>query len=163
MFFSHLLRLSRQFAKPIRGDMSSHVSVPGKDHSPKMSDPTFRTYSSAQAAAYAARRGGYKNKLIEKVLSLHQSAGGSFDIVLDVGTGTGQVIRDMAPFFTTAYGVDPGTEMIAKARDIGGTTKAGKDIEFLTCAAENLDKLSQVEHGSVNLITAGMAVSSLLA
>lgn len=149
--------------------MSSHISATesSKDHGPKISDPTFRTYSSAQAAAYAARRGGYKNKLIEKVLSLHQSAGGSFDVVLDVGTGTGQVIRDVAPSFTTAFGVNPGTEMIVKAREIGGITKAGKDIKFLTCAAENLDELSQVEHGSVNLITAGMAagmaVSTLLA
>lgn len=145
--------------------MSSHISETesGKDHGPKISDPTFRTYSSAQAAVYAAQRGGYKNKLIEKVLSLHQSASGSFDVVLDVGTGTGQVIRDVAPFFTTAFGVDPGTQMIAKAREIGGTTKAGKDIEFLICAAEDLDKLSEVEHGSVNLITAGMAVSIFLA
>ncbi|KAG6360359.1 hypothetical protein INS49_011417 [Diaporthe citri] len=41
---------------------------------------------------------------------------------------------------------------------MGGTTKAGKDIEFLTCAAEDLDRLSQVKHGSVNLMTAGMAI-----
>lgn len=97
------------------------------------------------------------------MLSLHQSAGGSFDFVLDVGTGTGQVIRDVGPFFTTAFGVDPGAEMIAKARTIGGMTKAAKKIHFATCAAEDLDKLSQVEHGSVNMITAGMAVSVLLA
>lgn len=142
--------------------MSSHTSAlePGKDQSPGLSDPTFRSYSSAQAAAYAAQRGGYKNALIEQVISLHQSTGGSFDVVLDVGTGTGQVIRDVGPFFTTAFGVDPGIEMIAKARAIGGTTRTGKDIEFLTCAAEDLDSLSQVKHGSVSLITAGMAVSA---
>lgn len=142
--------------------MSSNTSALGssKDESPGLSDPTFRSYSSAQAAAYAAQRGGYKNALIEKVLSLHQSAGGSFDVVLDVGTGTGQVIRDVGPFFKTAFGVDPGVEMISKAREIGGTTRTGKDIEFLICAAEDLDSLSQVKHGSVNLITAGMAVSA---
>lgn len=143
--------------------MSSRTSAygPGQDQGPAPSDPTFRSYSAAQAATYAAQRGGYKNKLIDQVLSLHQAAGGDLDIVLDVGTGTGQAIRDVAPLFTTAFGVDPGAEMVAKAREIGGTTKTGKGIEFLTCAAEDLDKLSQVEHGSVNLITAGMAVSSL--
>lgn len=141
--------------------MPSHTSALGsdKDQNLGLSDPTFRSYSSAQAAAYAAQRGGYKDTLIEQVLSLHQSAGGSFDVVLDVGTGTGQVIRDVGPFFTTAFGVDPGIEMISKARAIGGTTRTGKDIEFLACAAEDLDSLSQVKHGSVNLITAGMAVS----
>ncbi|KAL2292596.1 hypothetical protein FJTKL_09542 [Diaporthe vaccinii] len=139
--------------------MSSPISAlgSGKDQSPGLSDPTFRSYSSAQAAAYAAHRYGYKNTLIEQVLSLHKSAGGSFDVVLDVGTGTGQVIRDVGPFFTTAFGVDPSIEMISKARAIGGTTRTGKDIEFLTCAAEDLDSLSQVKHGSVNLITADMA------
>ncbi|KAK2607514.1 hypothetical protein N8I77_006180 [Diaporthe amygdali] len=139
--------------------MSSRTSAygPGQDQGPAPSDPTFRSYSAAQAATYAAQRGGYKNKLIDQVLSLHQAAGGDLDIVLDVGTGTGQAIRDVAPFFTTAFGVDPGAEMVAKAREIGGTTKTGKGIEFLTCAAEDLDKLSRVEHGSVNLITAGMA------
>ncbi|KAL1877011.1 hypothetical protein Daus18300_002620 [Diaporthe australafricana] len=139
--------------------MSSHTSVlgSGQDQISRPSDPTFRSYSSAQAAAYAAQRGGYKSTLIDQVLSLHQSAGGSFYSILDVGTGTGQVIRDVGPFFTTTFGIDPGAEMIAKARTIGGMTKTGKKIEFVTCAAEDLDKLSQVEHGSVNLVTAGMA------
>lgn len=145
--------------------MSSRISAPGsvgdQDQILKPVDPTFRSYSSTQAATYAAQRGGYENALIEKVLSLHESAGGSFDVVLDVGTGTGQVIRDVGPFFTTAFGVDPGIEMIAKARAVGGNTKTGKDIDFLTCAAEDIDNLSQVKHESVNLITAGMAVSPL--
>lgn len=63
----------------------------------------------------------------------------------------------MGPFFTIAFDVDPGIEVISKARAIGGTTKPGEDIHFLTYAAEDIDNMSQLEHGSVNLITAGVA------
>jgi trans-aconitate 3-methyltransferase len=40
-------------------------------------------------------------------------------------------------------------------------TASGKDIEFKVCAAEDLDRLEGVEHGSVDLVTAAMAVSSV--
>lgn len=117
-------------------------------------DPTFRSYTPSQASTYAARRTGYAGPFLEHVLALHRSAGGQFGTVLDVGTGTGQVVRDVGPFFGAAFGVDPSVDMIAKAAD--GTE--GNRVFFLVCAAEDIDKLDEVEHGSVDLITAGMAV-----
>lgn len=132
---------------------------PGGNHQEQQqpSDPTFRFYTPNQASNYAAQRKGYAGPLIDHVLALHTSAGGHFGTVLDVGTGTGQVVRDVGPFFDTAFGVDPGVEMIAKADELSGS-KEGQGVVFLVSAAEDIDKLDGIEQGSVDLITAGMAV-----
>lgn len=146
--------------------MSSSPPPPPPPSQP--SDPTFRFYTPSQATTYAAQRTGYAGPLLTHVLGLHTAAGGSLGTVLDVGTGTGQVVRDVAPLFESAFGVDPGVEMIAKADELGGRTKVeegkekegGGKIVFLVAAAEEIDQLEEVEEGSVDLITAGMAVST---
>lgn len=114
----------------------------------------------SQASTYAARRPGYAGPLLDHVLALHHAAGGQFGTMLDVGTGTGQVVRDLAPRFAAAFAVDPSVEMIAKAAEATeGTDGNGRgNVVFLVCAAEDIDQLDEVEHGSVDLITAGMAV-----
>lgn len=159
---------------------------------PPPSDPTFRFYTPSQATTYAAHRPGYAGPLLDHILHLHATATTAtatsatattaaaasccWDTVLDVGTGTGQVVRAVAPRFASAVGVDPGVEMIAQAEALGGycarTAAGGKDggqgeqegrrIVFLVAAAEEIDQLDEVEQGSVDLITAGMAVSFAL-
>ncbi|KAF8217691.1 S-adenosyl-L-methionine-dependent methyltransferase, partial [Mycena galopus ATCC 62051] len=123
------------------------------------SDPTFRSYVPSQAAAYAASRKGYSNVLYDFIIARHQEHDGGMAFLLDVGCGTGQVARGMASGFDAAMGIDPGEQMIATAKGMGGTTRSGKEVEFRVCAAEDIDKLVMegVGEGSVNLITAAMA------
>lgn len=126
-------------------------------------DPTFRNYSSNQAAAYSKYRRGYSSQLYEALLSHHISTGGGLETVVDAGCGAGAATRDIALHFNHAVGVDPGAEMINQAKMVGGTTKSGKAIKYVVLGAEDLDSLD-VEglgplQGKVDLITAAMAAS----
>ena len=123
------------------------------------SDPTFRTYSAAQAQAYAAGRGSYAPALYDLILSHHQSTGGRTELLLDVGGGPGNATRDLAPCFDAAIGADPGQEMIDTAGGLGGTDAAGNSIEFRVAAAEDIDKIPELAPGRVDLLTAAMSVS----
>ncbi|KAF7325291.1 S-adenosyl-L-methionine-dependent methyltransferase [Mycena venus] len=119
-------------------------------------DPTFRSYTAPQAAAYAAGRGSYSPALYEYILSQHKNNGGQSDL-LDVGCGTGSVARDLGRFFDRAMGVDPGEKMIDTARGIGGKTRSGGEVEYRVCGAEDIDKVEQIAEGSVDLVVAAMA------
>jgi hypothetical protein len=52
--------------------------------------------------------------------------------------------------------------MIEAANELGGKTKSGKDIEFVVSAAEEISQIKDLEPGSVDLLTAAMAVSCVL-
>lgn len=122
-------------------------------------DPTFRNYGNQQAAAYATNRGPYSLDIHQQALEYHTRLGGKLDTVLDVGCGTGQAIRTLGSFFSQATGCDPGVEMIAQARKLGGETKDKTEIRFEVLGAEELDKSTTVQSGSVDLLVAAMAVS----
>lgn len=119
-------------------------------------DPTFRYYDRKKAAAYATLRPDYSSNLYDIIIGYHTKNGGSFEATMDVGCGTGNVTRTMAAHFDRAVGVDPGEAMIAQAKAIGGSTKAGAEIEYEILAAEHL---ASKAHASVDVLTAGMAVS----
>lgn len=128
-------------------------------------EEVFRNYSASQARAYAAARPDYCEAFWQYILNHHAATGGETGLVVDLGTGHGNVIRAFAPHFEHAIGVDPSAGMLGVAqkisRDAGVKTKLGHEIDFVTGAAEEVDKLEGVEEGSIDLIVAGTAVSLL--
>jgi trans-aconitate 3-methyltransferase len=130
--------------------------------SPNPTDPTFRSYSAAQAQAYAVERGSYPNELYDIILKYHTSTGGKLDQLLDVGCGPGNATRYLSVAFQHAIGIDPGTEMIAAARKRGGKTCSGDGIKFEIGPAEECSKINGVGAGTVDMLTAAMVVSQCL-
>lgn len=116
----------------------------------------FGQYDNAEAKAYQQGRSSYPPALYETILSHHRSTGGEFQVMLDVGCGTGKATRDLAAYFDVANGCDESVGMINVARKLGGTA-ASKPIRYHVASAEKLDSVSNVNTGSVDLITAAMA------
>ncbi|KAJ4077414.1 hypothetical protein NW756_012274 [Fusarium oxysporum] len=120
-------------------------------------EATFRNYTQAQGESYATGRPGYSPELFEIILSHHTSTGGRLDTVLDVGCGTGQATRDLAPFFKNTIGIDPSEGMITSARE---TIKSSAlSIRFDVSAAEALGIGLEppIANDSVDLLTAATA------
>ncbi|CZS94714.1 hypothetical protein WAI453_013382 [Rhynchosporium graminicola] len=126
---------------------------------PHPSDPTFRSYSLDDAKLYAAQRLAYSPVLYEVILNHHEATGGKHDIVLDCGCGPGRATVDLAHSFDRAIGVDPALAMISVARERGGKTRSGKEIEYVVSAAEDLSniEIEGLEPESVDLLTAATA------
>lgn len=146
------------------------------------SDPTFKSYTSAQASAYAQQRHGsrsssstsYPPELYSFVLDHHSRTGGRLGTLIDVGCGPGNVARDLAPRFERTIGVDPGEEMVKEARRLTALAEEGEEgegkgaagwkkasVSFVVGDAGKLADVCRavgVEDGSVDLIVAGMAV-----
>jgi 2-polyprenyl-3-methyl-5-hydroxy-6-metoxy-1,4-benzoquinol methylase len=122
-------------------------------------DPTFRHYKPIQASSYAKHRGSYNDSLYSTILSYHTSTGGTMNTLLDVGCGHGNATRELAMSFQKAIGVDPGEEMINQAKIIGGKTAAGIPIEWAVGNAESVGEKQGIEVGSVDVLSAAMAVS----
>ncbi|KAF5604343.1 trans-aconitate 3-methyltransferase [Fusarium pseudocircinatum] len=120
-------------------------------------DVTFRNYTADQASDYAAGRLGYTDALIDFILNYHRSTNGETACVLDVGCGPGTAIQKLAPHFDLAYGVDPGESMIKTATGLGGKTYTGAPIVYKLSTAEYIDKINDVPHSSVDMITAATA------
>lgn len=120
-------------------------------------DTTFRNYSSQQAAKYAATRSGYSPTLIEYIVKHHCATGGQTGVVLDVGCGPGNATRDISSHFSRVVGADPGEGMIEVATELAGTTSTGAPIEWRVSSAEDIDKIPDLKHGSVDMITAATA------
>jgi trans-aconitate 3-methyltransferase len=122
-------------------------------------DPTFRSYSSKQAAVYAKGRRGYPPTLIDYIVDHHRATGGKTGVLLDVGCGPGNSTRDLSPHFDVVFGADPGEGMLQTATELGGTTATGASLEYRISGAEEIDGIEGLEHGSVDMITAASAVS----
>ena len=123
---------------------------------------TFKAYTPAQAAAYAAQRDAYNEKLFQKILDHHRATGGSFGVLLDVGCGPGSSTRPLAKYFDHAYGMDPSPQMISTAKAIGaeaaqGETATGSRIEFVMGRAEDMAPLRESDR-KVDLLISAMAV-----
>ncbi|KAF5639281.1 trans-aconitate 3-methyltransferase [Fusarium sp. NRRL 52700] len=129
--------------------MASEISEPR--------DVTFRNYTTDQASDYAAGRLGYTDALIDFILKYHRSTNGEAGCVLDVGCGPGTATQKLAPHFDIAYGVDPGASMIATAIELGGRTRTGDAIVYKLSTAEDIDKINDIPHSSVDMITAATA------
>ena len=130
-------------------------------------EPTFKNYNSAQAQAYAASRNSYHENLFRVILEHHQSTGGGFGTLLDVGCGPGNSTRPLAKHFQDAYGVDPSQEMINTAKSISATSDAGETatggkINFVVCRAEEVAS-SMAKAAKVDLLISAMAVGLSLA
>ena len=137
--------------------MSGTTAIPEHRSVPSILDPTFRSYTSDQAALYAASRLSYPRSLYDHILNYHTSTGGSRELLLDVGCGTGNATKDIALFFENAIGVDPGAEMVNQARARAGSTGHGKPVLFHIAGAEDLAAVDGVKDGSVDLVTAAMS------
>ncbi|KAF5704904.1 trans-aconitate 3-methyltransferase [Fusarium mundagurra] len=129
--------------------MTSEISEPR--------DVTFRNYTTDQASDYAARRLGYTDALIDFILNYHRFTNGETTCVLDVGCGPGTATQKLAPHFDLAYGVDPGKGMIITASSLGGETRTGAPIVYKLSTAEDIDKINEIPHSSVDMITAATA------
>ncbi|CAI4215865.1 unnamed protein product [Parascedosporium putredinis] len=86
------------------------------DNAAPSQEKTFRDYTDKQGATYAQHRPGYHPRLWEILLNYHESSGGQFDLVLDVGCGPGQAVGTAAAHFTRAIGIDPSEGMLTMAR-----------------------------------------------
>jgi SAM-dependent methyltransferase len=122
-------------------------------------EATFRSYTSQQGSTYAQYRPSYNTKLFDLIAEYHTSSGGELNTLVDVGCGPGQAVRDFAPRFINAYGLDPSEGMIATARSLGGETANSEPIQFEVSGAEDLGSnlASPIADGSVDVITAATA------
>ena len=120
---------------------------------PKVTDPTFRSYSSEQAKAYASHRTSYDPAVYKTIFDYHAANGGQFGLVLDCGCGPGNATRDLALMFDQAIGTDAGAAIIDAAREKGGKTKSGADIRYEVFPAETFSQVEGLKPESVDVLT----------
>ncbi|XP_069058162.1 putative methyltransferase DDB_G0268948 [Pleurodeles waltl] len=90
----------------------------------------------------------------EEVLSLtlsylEKKKGKPFELALDVGCGTGQNTRLLAPHFQQVVGIDISEAQIQEAKNVGVLP----NVSYIVAPAEKIP----YEDGSVDLITASVA------
>ncbi|KAF2086190.1 hypothetical protein K490DRAFT_74722 [Saccharata proteae CBS 121410] len=127
------------------------MTSPAQASSNQVTDPTFRSYTAAQASDYHQARPQYPPELYAYIFHEHEKTGGKFSQLLDLGSGPGLATRDLAPAFDHAVGADPGVSMIDVAKQKGGSTKTGEPIRWEVCASEDSAKLCG--EGEVDLLT----------
>jgi ubiquinone/menaquinone biosynthesis C-methylase UbiE len=101
----------------------------------------------AVARLYEATRPGYPRELAEFVVATARAGAGS--AVLEVGCGTGQLTRRLAPLRCALTAIDAGTSMIEVARE----RVTGGDVTFLAVSFEELD----AAEASFDLVISGAA------
>ena len=127
---------------------------------PKLAEKTFRAYTAEQGATYARNRPSYHAKLEQLIIDHHTSTGGQLGTLVDVGCGPGTAVRQFAPHFATAIGLDPSPGMISTARSLGGTSASSEPIRFEISTAEELGSnltSPALPDGSVDLVIAATA------
>lgn len=119
----------------------------------------FRAYDHSQGVNYAQRRPNYHANLYKTIVNHHISTGGKLDTILDVGCGPGNAVRDLAPHFTNAIGLDPSEGMISTALSLGGVSSNSQPIRFEISTAEDLGSeiLPPILDSSIDLIIAATA------
>lgn len=135
------------------------MADPAPIPAPFAPEKTFRSYTHAQGATYAQSRRGYHPKLYQIIIDYHASTGGQPTTILDIGCGPGTAIRELAPRFTHAIGLDPSEGMISTARSLGGVSSTSQPIRFELSTAEDLgSQLSPpISDFSVDIIIAATA------
>ncbi len=96
--------------------------------------------------------------MIDFIVDHHRATGGETAVLLDVGCGPGSATRSVSPHFDVVFGADAGEAMINTANTLGGTTATGAPIQYRVCTAEEIDNIEELRHGSVDMITAAVAV-----
>ncbi len=125
---------------------------------------TFKQFTPTQAQGYATNRGGYQERFLQVILDHHESTGGAFGTLVDVGCGPGKTsTRPLAKRFDNAYGIDPSPEMINTAKLLSAESPhegaaSGKKIQFLVGSSEDLSNSIGDPQIKVDLLTAGTAV-----
>ncbi|KAG9013134.1 hypothetical protein FRB94_003574 [Tulasnella sp. JGI-2019a] len=115
--------------------------------------------ASFSASTYSAFRPTYPPRLIKIIYDYHsnnQKRVGSDARSLDLGCGTGQVTEMLPRYFKSVIGTDPSRGMIAQAQEQATHLEYASQMEFATCAAEEVSSI--MEPSSVDLVTAGQAV-----
>lgn len=116
-------------------------------------EKTFTSFTAEQAGAYATNRGrAYPKELYARILEYHS---GDREVLLDVGTGPGQVVFDLLPCFSRGIGCDAGPEMIEQAKKRAANMGVGDKSRFEVCEAEHCADVVQNE-GGVDLLTVAM-------
>ncbi|KAL7896405.1 S-adenosyl-L-methionine-dependent methyltransferase [Trichoderma sp. SZMC 28014] len=117
----------------------------------------FRGYTAAQGQNYSAARPGYAPELFKIIINHHTSTGGKLHTVVDVGCGPGHAIKDLAPFFENAIGLDPSEGMIETARASVPSTNLPIRFEVSTAETLGSDLEPPISDGSVDMVTAATA------
>lgn len=119
----------------------------------------FRNYTTEEGKHYANFRPTYHENLYKLVIDHHSSTGGQFDTIVDLGCGPGNTVRELAPKFQHAFGLDPSEGMIHTAKSLGGSTATGEPIRFEISSAEEIGSqlAPAIPDGSVDLIVASTA------
>ncbi|KAK8023191.1 methyltransferase domain-containing protein [Apiospora marii] len=78
----------------------------------------FRNYTTEEGKHYANFRPTYHENLYKLVIDHHSSTGGQFDTIVDLGCGPGNTVRELAPKFQHAFGLDPSEGMINTAKSL---------------------------------------------
>lgn len=111
-------------------------------------------------ARYASVRPSYPAQVYELIFNYHahtQAGQPGWNTVVDLGCGTGQVTRELAPKFERVIAVDPSIKMLNQAREALSSEAQKKNIEFVNASAETLlDQMPELE-GQVDMITAAQA------
>ncbi|KAI4598060.1 hypothetical protein KJ359_003869 [Pestalotiopsis sp. 9143b] len=122
-----------------------------------MSEETFKEYTHEQGESYATGRPGYSPKLFRTIVDHHVATGGKLDLVVDVGCGTGQATRDLAPFFAHAVGLDASEGMINSARASVKSSASAPRFEVSAAEVLGTDLETPILENSVDLLTAATA------
>ncbi|XP_033102423.1 putative methyltransferase DDB_G0268948 isoform X2 [Anneissia japonica] len=105
------------------------------------------------ADLYAKYRPNYPQQVIDRILTFMKvKAKRSDDYVkaVDVGCGSGQLTRDLAPYFQQTVGVDVSEAQIKFARNL----KTNANVEYRVGSGESIP----VESSSVDLVTCAQSV-----
>lgn len=109
--------------------------------------------TSFDSARYALFRPKYPHQLFQAAFRYHeQTAGGKWDLAVDIGCGTGQATFELTPF-KQVIGVDPSQKMVEQARLTVPQDSVGR-IEFARGSAEDL---SMLQDSSVDLVVAAQS------
>jgi len=71
---------------------------------------------SYEGGAYSKFRPSYSDEIYSLIYKFHDQNNGEYNIVVDVGTGTGQAAIELCKKFKRVYGIDTLTEQIENAR-----------------------------------------------
>jgi len=103
------------------------------------------------AEQYQSFRPSYPPVLYDTIYKYHKGGGGSWELCVDLGCGTGISTRTTAARFKTIIGVDPSGPMIESARRATQDSGKHENVKYEVSSAE---KLGFLEDASVDMITA---------
>lgn len=105
-------------------------------------------FSGEVSEYYQRFRRGYPPEAVDAIVAAFGLTGE--DVVLDVGCGTGQLVRPLATRVGTVVGLDPSPDMLAQAR---GATQA-PNVRWLLGADTDVERLAPRRLGAVTVAQA---------